>query len=112
MELLFLFINSFCFIVNLVPKFFHCLKFYLLPAYVRNQYDTYVFECSKNFIKLTLQRVRIHKFRISLHGIEVDALVQQNEASLLFVHAAVPSYVDVQQHILVALVTLEQDTFS
>ena len=114
--MLFLFINGFLILENWDPK--PVLKVHqILPADVRNHYDTDVIECFKNLRKLTLQRVWIHKYCctsieiLCLYGVEVDALVQQNHASLLFVHVAVPSYVDVKQHILVALVTLEKDTF-
>jgi len=115
--LLNLFTNGFLFLENRVPKL--VLKVYQLffPTDVRNHYDTDVPKCFKNLRKLILQRVWIHKYRcpsieiLCLNGVEVDALVQQDQASILFVHVTVPSYVDVKQHILVALVTLEKDTF-
>jgi hypothetical protein len=92
-------------------------EFVRLPADVGYQDDEDILKLLVNLQQQVLQWIGIHEcgklFAIDfMSEIKVDALIQQDLASQVSIHVAVTSHVDVKQHVLVIVMTIDQDVFS
>jgi len=99
---------------NIVPQRDH--KFVLFPADVGYQDDEHILKLLVKLQQQVLQWIGIHEcgelFAIGfISEIKVDALIQQDLASQVL-HVAVTSHVDVKQHVLIIVMTIDQDVSS